>query len=97
MSEQKNKVKLNKLPSILTVIFVLLVVIISVIISANRLIEYVAIKNENEVLTNTQENLLRQIDELKYYLDAEVNAEYKERMARLLGYCYPDETIFYIE
>ena len=97
MSEQKNKVKLNKLPSILTVIFVLLVVIISVIISANRLIEYVAIKNENVVLINTQENLLRQIDELKYYLDAEVNAEYKERMARLLGYCYPDETIFYIE
>ena len=35
--------------------------------------------------------------ELKYYLDAEVNAEYKERMARLLGYCYPDESIFYIE
>ena len=97
MSEQKNKVKLNKLPSILTVIFVLLVVIISVIISANRLIEYVAIKNENEVLINTQENLLRQIDALKYYLDAEVNAEYKERMARFLGYCYPDETIFYIE
>lgn len=97
MREPKEKGKLNKLPSILMLIFVLLVLIISLIISANRLIEYVAIKSENDVLIDTRENLFRQIDELKYYLDAEINTEYKERMARLLGYCYPDESIFYIE
>ena len=97
MSEQKGNRKLNRLPSILAVIFVLLVVIISLIISANRLIEYVAIKSENETFIHTQENLMRQIDELKYYLDAKVDDEYKERMARLLGYCFPDESIFYIE
>lgn len=96
MSE-KNTKKLNKLPSILATVFVLLILMVSLVISANRLIEYVSIKLENDSLLNIQENLTRQIDEIKYYLEAEVDAEYKERMARLLGYCFPDETIFYIE
>ena len=61
------------------------------------MMEYVAIKQENEVLENTYKNKLIEIDELKYYLNTEVDDEYKERMARLMGYCFPDETIYYIE
>ena len=89
--------KIKKLPYILLGIFALIIVIVSVIISANKMMEYVAIKQENEVLENIYVNKLIEIDELKYYINTEVDDEYKERMARLMGYCFPDETIYYVE
>ena len=61
------------------------------------MMEYIYIKQENALLQKKYDNKLREIDELQYYLDSEVNDAYKERMARLLGYCYPDEIIYYIE
>ena len=59
--------------------------------------EYVAIKQENQVLEKIYKNKLVEIDELKYYINTEVDDEYKERMARIMGYCFPDETIYYVE
>ena len=92
-----SKKKINKLPSVLLTLFVLIIVIISAIISANKLMEYIAIKQKNEVLEDIYANKLIEIDELKYYINTEVDDEYKERMARLMGYCFPDETIYYVE
>ena len=89
--------KIKKLPSILLGIFVLLIVVISLIISANKMMEYIAIKQQTEVLEDIYVNKLIEIDELKYYINTEVDDAYKERMARLMGYCFPDETIFYVE
>lgn len=92
-----SQVKIKKLPYILLSVFALIIVCVSSVIFANKMMEYVAIKQENEVLENTYKNKLIEIDELKYYLNTEVDDEYKERMARLMGYCFPDETIYYIE
>lgn len=89
--------RIKKLPSILLGIFVLLIVVISLIISANKMMEYIAIKQQTEVLEDIYVNKLIEIDELKYYINTEVDDAYKERMARLMGYCFPDETIFYVE
>lgn len=92
-----NKKKIKKLPSILLGVFVLIIVIIALIISANNMMEYIAIKQQNEVLEDIYVNKNLEIDELKYYINTEIDDEYRERMARLMGYCFPDETIYYGE
>lgn len=91
------KKKIKKLPSILLGVFLVIIIIVSVIISANKIMEYIAIKQKNEVLEDIYINKMIEIDELKYYINTEVDDEYKERMARLMGYCFPDETIYYVE
>ena len=89
--------KIKKLPSFLLSSFILIIVLLSLIISANKMMEFIALTTETEALQTIHDNKLREIDELKYYINAEIDAKYKERMARLLGYCYPDEVIYYIE
>lgn len=91
------KEKFNRLPSILLALFALIIVIVATIISANKIMEYIAVKQKNEILEDIYVNKLIEIDELKYYINTEVDDEYKERMARLMGYCFPDETIYYVE
>ena len=91
------KINIKKLPTILLFCFVVIIFVVSLIISANKMMEFVAIQEESMALQSVYENKLREIDELKYYIDAKIDDEYKERMARLLGYCYPDEIIYYIE
>lgn len=88
---------IKRLPVILLGVFVVVILIVSLIISANKMMEYIAIKQKNEVLEDIYTNKLIEIDELKYYINTEVDDEYKERMARLMGYCFPDETIYYVE
>ena len=97
VNNKLNSKKIKKLPSILLGVFVLLIVIVSLIISANKMMEYIAIKQQTEVLEDIYVNKLIEIDELKYYINTEIDDAYKERMARLMGYCFPDETIFYVE
>ena len=97
MLKKVSKKKIKRLPSILLGVLALMIVIVSIIISANKMMEYVAIKEQNEVLEDVYQNKLLEIDELKYYINTEVDDEYKERMARIMGYCFPDETIYYIE
>lgn len=97
MFEKLFHLKIKKLPLILLGIFTLIMVLLSVIISANKLMEYITIKQKNEVLEDIYNNRLIEIDELKYYINTEVDDEYKEKMARLLGYYFPDETIYYVE
>ena len=97
VNNKLNNKKIKKLPSILLGVFVLLIVIVSLIISANKMMEYIAIKQQTEVLEDIYVNKLIEIDELKYYINTEIDDAYKERMARLMGYCFPDETIFYVE
>ena len=92
-----NSKKIKKLPSYLLLAFVTILVVISLIIAANNLMEYIAIKQENQKLEIIRDNKLLEIDELKYYINTEIDDEYKERMARLLGYCFPDELIYYVE
>lgn len=95
--KKSSRKKIKKLPSILLGLFLVIIVIVALIISANKMMEYVAIKEENEVLEDIYVNKLIEIGELKYYINTEVDDEYKERMARLMGYCFPDETIYYVE
>ena len=97
MSKKSSQKKIKKLPLILLGIFTLIIVVLSVIISANKLMQYIAIKQRNQVLEDIYVNKLIEIDELKYYINTEVDDEYKEKMARLLGYYFPDETIYYVE
>ena len=97
ISSKINPKKIKKLPSYLLLAFVTILVVISLIIAANNLMEYIAIKQENQKLEIIRDNKLLEIDELKYYINTEIDDEYKERMARLLGYCFPDELIYYVE
>lgn len=97
ISSKINSKKIKKLPSYLLLAFVTILVVISLIIAANNLMEYIAIKQENQKLEIIRDNKLLEIDELKYYINTEIDDEYKERMARLLGYCFPDELIYYVE
>ncbi len=92
-----NSKKIKKLPTVLLVVFIAIIVVVALVISANKLMEYIAIKQETEALKSIYDNKLREIDELEYYINTELDDEYKERMARLLGYCFPDETIYYVE
>lgn len=95
--EKLNPKNIKNLPSFLLKLFVVFILVISLIISANKLMEYASIKKENELLQSIYNNKVIELDELKYYINTELDDEYKERMARLLGYCYPDEIIYYIE
>ena len=97
ISSKINSKKIKKLPSYLLLAFITILVVISLIIAANNLMEYIAIKQENQKLEIIRDNKLLEIDELKYYINTEIDDEYKERMARLLGYCFPDELIYYVE
>lgn len=99
MKKSKNisNKKIKKLPSILLGLFAIIMIVVSIIVSANKLMEYMAIKQQTEVLQNIYVNKMIEIDELKYYLNTEIDDEYKERMAKIMGYCFPDETIYYIE
>ncbi|MBO5715700.1 MAG: septum formation initiator family protein [Clostridia bacterium] len=97
ISSKIDSKKIKKLPSYLLSAFVIILVIVSLIITANNLMEYISIKQENQKLEIVRDNKLLEIDELKYYINTEIDDEYKERMARLLGYCFPDETIYYVE
>ena len=97
MFKKLNSKQIKKLPSILLSVLICLIAVISLVIMGNKLMEYVSIKKESDVLKSVRENKLREIDELKYYINSEIDDEYKERMARLLGYCYPDESIYYVE
>ena len=64
---------IKKLPSLLLGIFAMIIIVVSIIISANKLMEYIAIKKQTEVLQNVYNNRLVEIDELKYYLKTEVD------------------------
>jgi hypothetical protein len=97
ISKKISNKNIKKLPSFLLALLVIIMIIVSFVIAANKLMEYIAIKQENEVLQKIYINKLVEIDELKYYLNTEVDDEYKERMARLMGYCFPDEIIYYVE
>jgi type IV secretory pathway VirB3-like protein len=88
---------INRLPVILVAVFIIIIIAVALIISANNLMEYIVIMQEVEKLEVARDNKLLEIDELKYYINTEIDDKYKERMARLMGYCYPDETIYYIE
>ena len=88
---------INRMPTYLLVVFVAILLVVALITAANNFMEYISIKEENENLIEVRNNKLLEIDELKYYVQTQIDDEYKERMARLLGYCYPDEIIYYIE
>lgn len=89
--------KIKRLPSYLLYVFIAILVVLALIVLANNLMEYIAVKQENEKLEQIRDNKLLELDELKYYVNTEIDDEYRERMARLLGYCYPDEIIYYVE
>lgn len=95
--EKLNIQNIKKLPSMLLSVFVGIIVVIAVIISANKMMEYLSIYQENQLLQSVYNNKMLEIDELKYYIESEIDNDYKEKMARLIGYSYPDEIIFYIE
>ena len=97
ISSKIDSKKIKKLPTYLLWAFVTVLVIVSLIIASNNLMEYVSIKQENQKLEIMRDNKLLEIDELKYYINTAIDDEYKERMARLLGYCFPDEFIYYVE
>lgn len=92
-----NTLKTPKLANVLLKIFVALLVSISIIVSGNILMEYLSIQVNNQMLAKSIDNKTLLIDELKFYLNTTADDQYKERIARLLGYYYPDETIYYIE
>ncbi len=93
----KKYISIKKLPSFLLKIFVLMIAAAAIIISANNIMEYINVKEQNDVLKSKYENKNLRIDELKYYINTDIDDEYRERMARVMGYCFPDETIYYIE
>jgi hypothetical protein len=97
VTKEKNKIQLHKLPSLLLKIFIIILATIALISFFNKLMEYQDITLENERLQEIHNNKTLEIDELEYLLNSEINREYKERMARFMGFCYPDETVYYFE
>lgn len=89
--------KLKRLPSVLLGVFIVLIFAVALIISANNLMEYISIKEKNDILKDSILNKEVEIDEFNYYINSPIDEKYRERMARLLGYCYPDEIIYYID
>lgn len=99
MSEQKSKIQsiIKILPSMLIRAFVVLMLIVSFIIAANKVIEYNKIKAETELLAAQRNALAAEVEEINYYLNAEVDDKYKEAMAREMDFYYPDEIIYIVE
>lgn len=97
MKKKEKSIPINKLPSFLVKLFVAFLLVIALISFLNKMIEYREIEAENQRLREIVENRSIEIDELEYLLNSDINKEYKERMARFLGFCYPDETVYYFE
>lgn len=97
ISKKIDAEKLKKLPTHLIKIFIALIVLVALIITANKVMEYNKIKEESAALERQRNALLQSVDEIQHYIDSEVDDEYKERMARKKGYCYPDEIIYFVE
>ncbi len=97
MKKKEKSIPINKLPSFLVKLFVAFLLVIALISFLNKMIEYREIEAENKRLREIVENRSIEIDELEYLLNSDINKEYKERMARFLGFCYPDETVYYFE
>ena len=97
VSKKINAEKLKNLPTLLIKIFIALIVVVALIISANKLMEYNKIKEQTASLEKQRNELSQSVEELQYYIDSEVNEEYKEKMARKMGYFYPDEIIYFVE
>ena len=94
---KRKKVDVDKLPFYLLHIFTILLIICSLIILGNKYIEYKSVIQKEQYLLNNYANKENQIEELNYFLEAEIDNEYKEKMAKIKGYCYPDETIQYVK
>ena len=88
---------IRKLPSILSRILIIIIMLVSIIVVSNNILEYRAVTNNVNNLKNDYQNKVNQVDEIEHYLKSDVDSEYKELMARLLGYCYPDEIVYYID
>ena len=97
LSKKIDAEKLKDLPTLLIKIFIALIVVVALIISANKLMEYNKIKEQTASLEAQRNALSQNVEELQYYIDSEVNDEYKEKMARKMGYYYPDEIIYFVE
>lgn len=97
LSKKIDAEKLKDLPTLLIKIFIALIVVVALIISANKLMEYNKIKEQTASLEAQRNALSQNVEELQYYIDSEVNDEYKEKMARKMGYFYPDEIIYFVE
>ena len=99
MSEEKKLQlgKLKRLPSLLIKIFIVLMLVLSFVICANKIMEFGKIKEQNALLAAERDALLDERDNLQYYLGAELNDQYREAMARKEGYYYPDEIIYFVE
>ena len=97
LSKKIDAEKLKDLPTLLIKIFIALIVVVALIISANKLMEYNKIKEQTASLEAQRNALSQSVEELQYYIDSEVNDEYKEKMARKMGYFYPDEIIYFVE
>ena len=97
ISKKIDAEKLKKLPSYLIKIFIVLIVLVALIITANKVMEYNKIKEESATLEQQRNALAKDVEALQHYIDSEVDDEYKERMARKMGYCYPDEIIYFVE
>ena len=65
ISSKMDSKKIKKLPTYLLWAFVTVLVIVSLIIASNNLMEYVSIKQENQKLEIMRDNKLLEIDELK--------------------------------
>ena len=66
---------INRLPVILLTIFIVIIVIVALIITANNLMEYIVVMQEVEKLEEIRDNKLLEIDELKYYINTEIDDE----------------------
>ncbi len=97
MLERLKKIKLNRLPVLLIKIFIVIIVITALLFSVSKMMEYSKTKGESEKLMNEITGVNESIEELRYYINAEPNEKYKEKMAKLIGYSYPEDVIYYIE
>lgn len=87
----------RKLPLILSRVLIVIILLATLILVSNNILEYRAIKNQISELENNYQNKLNRVEEIEFYLETDIDRNYKEIMARLLGYCYPDEVVYYID
>lgn len=77
-------------------LFLLLILILSVVIFASRMLTYHQLTEQKKDLENKKEQYLAQIDKMNHYLDGSIDYEDIIRIAReKYNLVFPDDTLIY--
>ena len=66
----------RKLPLILSRVLIVIILLATLILVSNNILEYRAIKNQISELENNYQNKLNRVEEIEFYLETDIDRNY---------------------